>query len=131
MPRDLVNVVRDGPDQALQVRQLHELITPFRRAFAVLVQRRFDQEPWDRDTVLLSQGKQLGLFFGADLDLVTVHPATVNVRAATAGLPTGEAVAFTHAFRPSPTLPAQRPGNPGIRHQSAATGTQFPGATRT
>nr|ABR67015.1 unknown [Arthrobacter sp. AK-1] len=41
----LVDVVRHGPDQALKGRKLHELVTPFRRAFTVLVQRCFDQEP--------------------------------------------------------------------------------------
>jgi hypothetical protein len=62
--------------------------------------------------VLLRQGEKLGFLFRADLDLVTVHPAAVNIRPTTTGLPTGEATAFTHLSRPS-NLPAQRTRKPG------------------
>jgi hypothetical protein len=76
--RALVDVVRHGPDKTLQRRELHELIPPLRGAFTLLTERRCDQKPWDCDAVLFRQGEQLGFLFGADLNLVTVHPAAVD-----------------------------------------------------
>jgi hypothetical protein len=52
--------------------KLHELIPPFGRILCAFAERRFDQEPRDRDAVLFRQGEQLGFFFGADLDLVAM-----------------------------------------------------------
>jgi hypothetical protein len=130
MTCDLVDVVRNGTDETLQRRELHELIPPLRRILCALAERRFDQKPRDGHTVLLRQGKELGFLFRADLDLVTVHTAAVKIRPPTTGFPTGEATAFTHLSRPS-NLPAQRPETSGIRLQSAATRMEIRGATRT
>lgn len=59
MPGDLVDVVRDTADQALQVGELHELVAPLRSAFAVVIQRRLDQQPGNRDAMLLRQSEKL------------------------------------------------------------------------
>lgn len=101
MTCDLVDVVRHGPDKTLQRRELHELIPPLRRILCALAERRLDQKPRDGHAVLLRQGEELGFLLRADLDLMTVHTAAVNIRPAAAGFPTGEAVAFSHLSRPS------------------------------
>jgi hypothetical protein len=67
VPGDLVDVVGDGPDKALQGGKLYELVAPLGRAFAVLIERGFDQKPRDRDAVLFRQGEKLGFFFRTDL----------------------------------------------------------------